>query len=69
MVLVRVVALVREDEIGIDFLLQFFESRLYFGAYEGHEAVGKFLEHEPLDAAGTGKQIPRLLRLCFADAR
>ena len=49
MILMSILALMGEDDIGIDLLFQFFKSGFDFRADKGHEAVGKFLEEQALE--------------------
>src|SRR5579863_4403429 len=62
MVLMRVSLPVGEDQVGIDFTLQLFETFFYFGPALGKEAIAKLLEYNFLFML-AGKKFCTLDRL------
>src|ERR1700674_2006377 len=56
MILMRVLAVVSENEIRRDRLLQFFKNRFQFGTRKRHESIGKRFEQRSLQPTRTDEQ-------------
>src|SRR5713101_8865328 len=67
-VLMRVLAIVGENKVRGECLLQLFEDRLHVRPNKGHEPVWKFLHYCPLQAGGAGKKYSCALRLTLSDS-
>src|SRR5208283_3201623 len=66
-VLMRVLAVVSEDEIGRN-SLQLLENRFHLGAYKGHESVSKGLEQWASQSGGADEELSRSSCLRCPDA-
>src|ERR1700730_8793957 len=56
MILVRVLAVVRENKIRQDRLFQIFKNRFHFGTRKRHESIGKRFEQRSLQLIRTDEQ-------------
>src|SRR4029077_3677234 len=55
-VLMRISAVMSEDHVRGDRLLQLFENRFDLSTYKRHEAVGESLQHWPPESSGADEQ-------------
>src|SRR5215469_17174763 len=68
MVLMRILAIMGENDIGLESILQVFKYFLHLRSDERHKAVSKFLEHRPAESGGRGEQTRSASRFIFSFA-